>query len=276
VDVFLGNPAGRLYRFLEHCRTENSQDTILSGWRHYVDYSDDAEPGEVLAAIAPMFGLPDVIEDLLYDLPDHAAHKEDFGPALDSARTALRSCASVAAPMGHMTSQYDAGVVTALRQCSRVLQRDGVSAAPQEDQFDEVRQRASDLLNAINEANGLPPSVRTTLLGYAHAALRDLDLYRVQGIGPLISDLDRLRGEVIRDSGLVSAVVEDKNLWGAIVHFSEALLVIAALVHTPLAISADVQKYQAELNAPPTSIIAPLDFTSTHGPTPQAATWGLH
>lgn len=105
MDVFIANPAGRLYRFLEHCKGESSQDTILNGWRHYLNIGEDTEPGDVLAVIAPIFGLPDAIEDLLYDLPDHEAHKEDFGFALTAARAALRSCNSVSAPMGHMTSQ---------------------------------------------------------------------------------------------------------------------------------------------------------------------------
>lgn len=266
MDVFLGNPAGRLYRFLEHCKGSNSQDTILNGWRRYLNYGDETEPSDVLVAMAPVFGLPDAIEDLLYDLPDHEAHKEDFSPALTAARAAIRSCVSVASPMERMTNHYDAGDVTALRQCSRVLQRAHASAAPTDDQFDNVRQRATDLLNAVNEAKDLPASVRATLLGYAHDALRDLDLYYVQGVGPLINDVDRLRGEVSRDPGLVSAVVKDKKLWAAVVHFSEALLVIAALIHTPLAISADVQKYQAQLAAVPTFVVAPAETTSSDQP----------
>lgn len=149
--------------------------------------------------------------------------------------------------------------MTALRQCSRVLERSKTFPIPSDAQFSEIRQRATELINAINDADDLPASVRAALLGYAYDALRDLDLYYVQGASPLINDVDRLRGEVSRDPGLVSAVVKDKKLWAAVVHFSEALLVIAALVHTPLAISADVQKYQAQLAAVPTYVVAPAD-----------------
>lgn len=153
---------------------------------------------------------------------------------------------------------YDRGTVTALRMCSRTLERDHYSAVAADEQLDEVRQRASELINAINGASGLPQAVRTTLLGYAHAALRDLDLFNIRGVDALVDDLDRFRGQVSRDPGLVSAIAPNRNLWQSVVRFSEALLVITSLVHSPLAIIDDVHDYQAELIAP-TMVVAPSE-----------------
>lgn len=258
MDVFLGNPAGRLYRFLEFCRNEDPNAPILHAWANYLGMSR-SPAAEVVATISPLLALPNTIEDLLHDLPDHEAHREDFGPALQKAREALSFCVALNNGLQSMLSVYDAGTVTALRMCSRVLQRENYSAVVSEDQVDEVRQRATELINAINEAGDLPSSVRATLLGYAHAALRDLDLFNVAGVDALVDSLDRFRGQVSRDPGLVSALVPNKGVWQAVVRFSEALLVITSLIHTPLAIMEDVHDYQAELIAIPTLVVAPSE-----------------
>lgn len=268
MDVFLGNPAGRLYRFLDHCQKENPNDSILNGWRRYLDLDPSKSPTEVLSGMSPLFVLPGTVMKRLQNLPDAEAHLEDYSHSLFAASLALDCAAQANSRMEILQANFDSGDVTALRLCSRVLEKDSRSAVATDAQLSDVRGSAVELIDAINAASDLPAEVRETLLGYAHAAVRDIDRYNVVGVEALIAGSDRLRGQAYRDPGLVSATVAEKSVWQAVVRFSEALLVVASLVHSPLAISSDVQKYQAELGASiPTIVVAPVD-SSTDAATP--------
>jgi hypothetical protein len=61
VDSFLNNPAGRLYRFFEHCAAGNQNQAIIEAWRMYLALPDGTPRVEVLRAIAPFFSLPELI-----------------------------------------------------------------------------------------------------------------------------------------------------------------------------------------------------------------------
>ena len=259
MDVFLGNPAGRLYRFLEHCAQEESEDSILNGVGRYLGMSAKAiTPTRVLSTIAPLFELPGNAIGRLRVLPDRAEHIEDYEPALMAASAALGCLAQANAKMAVMQRTYNAGDVRALRACSRVLGKEPRSAVATDDQLDEIRVRALELVDAIRNSDTLPTEVSQTLLGYAYDALEGVDYYRVGGTDALVKSSDQLRGQAFRDPGFLTAAASEKKIWPAIVRFSEALLVVSVLTHTPLAIGEDVQQFQAALNAlPPTVLVAP-------------------
>lgn len=244
---------------MEHCQKENGNDSILNGWRRYLGLDNTAPAVEVLSGASPLFGLPDVVLERLRNTEDAAAHEEDYGPSLAATKAALACVSQASDQMAVMQRTFDSGDVRALRQCSRVLQKDVRQIVAADEQLEEIRLSAQNLVEAINEATDLPPTVRETLLRYAHDALRDVSLYNVNGADALVRDSDQLIGQARRDPGLVSAAHEHSNVWDAVVRFSEALVVITTLLHAPIAISEDVKTYQAALTSlAPIEILAPV------------------
>jgi hypothetical protein len=266
VDKFLSNPAGRLYRFFQHCEGENGNDSILEGWRRYLDLPGDASRIEILGGIAPLFVLPDLIIDLLRSTEHAEENLDDFTPALDAARSALSVAAEATTQMLQMQRKFNAGHVEALKSCSRVLQRlPGAGTVPEDDQLAEVRDSAQGLIDSINKATDLPDTVRESLLGYAHSAIRDVDLFKVSGLDALEREANRFRGQVGLNPGSMLPPVKEKGVWVALKRFATALEILVLASHAPIAIAADVEEYKkailsitAEL---PAEVIAPAPPT---------------
>ncbi|WIB61699.1 hypothetical protein DEJ13_07675 [Curtobacterium sp. MCLR17_007] len=262
MDKFLSNPAGRLYRFLEHCERENGNDSVLEGWRRYLDLPGGASSIEILGGIAPLFVLPKLIADLLLSTEHAEENLDDFRPALEAARDAMSIAAESTTQMVQMQRKFNAGHVQALKSCSRVLQRlPGAGAVPEDDQLAEVRDSAQELIDSIDNATDLPDTVRETLLGYAHSAIRDVDLFKVGGLDALEREANRFRGQVELNPGSVLPPVKEKGIWVALKRFATALEIIVLASHAPIAIAADVEEYKqailsitAEL---PAEVIAP-------------------
>ncbi|MCS6586978.1 hypothetical protein NYQ25_18575 [Curtobacterium flaccumfaciens pv. flaccumfaciens] len=262
MDKFLSNPAGRLYRFLEHCEGENGNDTVIEGWRRYLDLPGGASRIAILGAIAPLFVLPDHIADLLRSTEHAEEDLEDVAPALDAARAAMSLAAESTSQMVQMQKRFNSGHVQALKSCSRVLQRlPGAAGVPEDDQLAEVRDSAQALIDSINNATHLPDTVRETLLGYAHSAIRDVDLFKVGGIDALEREANRFRGQVELSPGSMLPPLKEKGIWVALKRFATALEVVVIVSHAPIAIAADVEEYkQAILSISaemPAEIIAP-------------------
>jgi len=261
VDKFLSDPAGRLYRFLEHCEQENPNDSILEGWRRYLDLPDGAGRGEIISGITPLFVLPNAVADLLRSTEHAEENLEDYTPALTAARDALSVVAESTSGMTQMKRHFDSGHVQSLKSCSRLLQRLPGVGVPSDDQLAEVRDSAQALIDSINAATDLPPAVRETLLGYAYSAIHDVDLFKIGGVDALIREAKRFRGQLALDPWSMVPPPTEKGVLSGVKRLAAALGVIALVVHTPVAIGADVEEYKrailsvtAEL---PAEVIAP-------------------
>lgn len=275
MDTFLNDPAGRLYRFFEHCASGNPNQQILEAWRMYLELPDGTPRVEVLKAVSPFFSMPSAILEKLRSIDHSVEHIEDYGPALEAAGDALAMAVESTSPLHVMNQKINGADVTALRACSRVLQRIPNAGSVSEDQLKEVRASAEELIDSINEATDLPGSLRATLLGYAHAAILDVDRFRVGGLDALVRDANEFRGQLDLDPGKIIPPKTASRVWKALVRYSEAMFIVATLVHTPLAIGEDANSYRESLQAltvsAPTTVVAPAaspqpaDSTFTSG-----------
>jgi hypothetical protein len=151
--------------------------------------------------------------------------------------------------MVQMQRRFNSGHVQALRSCSRVLQRfPGSGGVPEDEQLAEVRDSAQELIDSINSATDLPSTIRETLLGYAHSAIRDVALFKVGGLDALTREANRLRGQVRFDPGSVLPPVKEKGVWVALKRLATALEVMVMISHAPIAIAGDVEKYQQAIH----------------------------
>lgn len=269
MDKFLSNPAGRLYRFLEHCAQENGNDTVLQGWRRYLELPEGSSAVEILTGVAPFFPLPDLIAEQLMTMDDADEHLDDFAPALDAAREALSIAVESTVHMTQMQRRFNPGHVQALRHCSRVLQRLPSAGLPSDDQLNEVRASAQSLVDAILAASDLPATVRETLLGYANAAIRDVDLFKVGGLDALVREANRFRGQVATSPGSMLPPAKEEGVWANLKRFATALGIVVAISHAPIAIGEDIEAYKQQLlsiTAPaPAVLVAPGPSSALEG-----------
>lgn len=247
MDKFLSNPAGRLFRFLEHCGQENGNDTVLQGWRRYLELPEGSSAVEILTGVAPFFPLPDLIFEQLRSMDDAEEHLDDFTPALEAARQALSVAVESTNRMAEMQRRFNAGDIQALRHCSRVLQRLPSAGLPSDDQLSEVRDSAQSLVDAILDATDLPAAVRETLLGYANAAIRDVDLFKVGGLDALVREANRFRGQVENNPGSMFPPAKEEGVWANLKRFATALGIVVAITHAPIAIGEDIKEYRQDL-----------------------------
>ncbi|MFJ4220010.1 hypothetical protein [Curtobacterium luteum] len=268
MDKFLSDPAGRLYRFLEHCAGAHPNISILEGWRIYLDLPDGTGPGPIISGIAPLFVLPDVVEDLLRSTEHAEENLEDYTPALTAARAAMSVVAEATNGMSLMKQRFDTGHVQSLRSCSRLLQRLPGVGAPSDDQLAEVRDSAQALIDSINDATGLPAAVRETLLGYAYSAIHDVDLFKIGGADALIREAKRLRGQLALDPWSMVPPPSEKGVLSSVKRLAAALGVIALVVHTPVAIGADLAEYKKALTSITEEV--PADFLAPGRSSPPA------
>jgi hypothetical protein len=261
VDKFLSDPAGRLYRFLEHCGNENANDTILEGWRRYLDLPAEVGRVEIVSGVAPLFPLPDLVVDLLRSTEHAEENLDDYTPALTAARNAMSVVVESTSAMSVMKRHFDAGDVESLKSCSRILQRLPGVGIPTDAQLDEVRSSAQDLIDSILNAKDLPSTVRETLLGYAHAAVRDVDLFKIGGLDALVQEAHRFRGQVETNPGSILPPAKEKGVWAELKRFATALGIFVMVSHAPIAIGEDINEYRRELlsiTAPaPAELVAP-------------------
>ncbi|MFZ6993181.1 hypothetical protein ACO0E1_14925 [Curtobacterium sp. RRHDQ66] len=221
---------------------------------------DEPPPLLLLFAIAPLFVLPDVVEDLLRSTEHAEENLEDYTPALTAARAAMSVVAEATNGMSLMKQRLDTGHVQSLRSCSRPLQRLPGVGAPSDDQLAEVRDSAQALIDSINDAMDLPTAVRETLLGYAYSAIHDVDLFRIGGADALIRKAKHLRGQALDPWSMVPPPSE-KGVLSNVKRLAAALGVIALFVHTPVAIGADLEEYKKALTSiteeVPAELLAP-------------------
>lgn len=266
MDKFLSDPAGRLYRFLEHCEQENGNVTVLQGWRRYLELPATSSAVEILSGVAPFFPMPKLIVEQLKSMDDAEEHLDDFMPALEAASEAMSIAAESTVHMTQMQRRFTPGHVQALRHCSRVLQRLPSAGVPSDDQLNEVRESAQSLVDAILDATDLPAAVRETLLGYANAAIHDVDFFRVGGIDALVREANRFRGQVDNNPGSMLPPAKEEGVWANLKRFAAALGIIVAISHAPLAIGEDIKQYRQELlsvtSLAPAELVAPAPVSA--------------
>jgi hypothetical protein len=280
-DVFLNDPAGRLYRFLEACLNTNTGMTVRNRWTDLFSLELPAPPAVFAANAATVMGLPTLVRNELSNRPNSLQYEEDYFESLDRADLALSLGTDASQPMAAMVQHYDAGDVIELKHASRLLQRDESRFFAADGQLKKIREASEDLLDAIRDARDLPADVRAALLDYASSALRDVDLYSVGGADALRKNVDSFRGQVIRDPVFVQEVGKHARLFGKLKTWSAAMAVVGAVIHAPLALMDDIGTYEALLGTPVTSLIlapganaieqgAPREALEQASPTPEA------
>lgn len=251
MDEHWGNPAGRLFMFLEMTtRYPDHSAPLRKVWSEYLGIGQDST-AEYISAMVSVLKLPDEIELAVGELDSAPLPRMILLRPVSLVREELATALMGANPVSWAKSVFDSGVRNDLEACSHILKANARLRSPDDDQLTIIRSLVEEVIDEVARDGGLDLESREALLRYAYTLQRALDLYRVSGPQALVDELDRFWGASRRLETSPAPGVLDrlKQLTGAIV-------VAVGLFTGPVDVSSAITAY-AEMWALPSSVEAP-------------------
>lgn len=191
MDVHLGNPAGRLFLFLDwtvHYR--EPQSSLRHAWSEYLGV-DEGNTSAYLSRMVSVLRLTDEIDEAVGRLVRPVVPSTLLLRPVAPVRENVAASVMGSNPVSWGVSVFDAGVRNDLEMCSHVLAGASLLRPLDDDQLATIRSLVEDVIAIASEDGGLDAEAREAVLRYAHDLLRALDLHRVQGSQALVDELDR-------------------------------------------------------------------------------------
>lgn len=164
MNYFLITPAGRLFRFLEHCSIQmlshNNVFTIEKVWSGHLNVELTTEQVSKLdlhAALAPVLALPAAIRIDVARRKKPIAPLEELLEPLPSAERALSLAGSLGRSIKDVNSCFDRDTLTGLKLLRRNLQQELACPAPSDDQIANLRSAVDLLRDETRAASDLNP-----------------------------------------------------------------------------------------------------------------------
>lgn len=252
--------AGRLWNFLTHCSVMQGNKSSLDVWASYFKLESTFSE-ELFEAVAMMVKQPRLFEEDVASIEDPIVPAAVLLAELPKIRAALETAAYLSNPIESMQRQYDAGTLRSLETASHVISRAqfGVREVPVES-IDNLRVIADELLAAVNSATDIDSELRGFLYRHASAILRGIDLYRIGGIDEVFGRVDQLTGAMLRSPEMLSGIARSTTVKSQLKKLFAAVTLIAAVIHTPIAIAADIQTLlELTVGASESETVAPVE-----------------
>lgn len=219
MDEHWGNPAGRLFMFLEMTtRYPDHSAPLRKVWSEYLGLGQDSTAGYI-SAMASVLKLPDEIELAVDDLESPPLPRLILLRPVGLVREELATALMGANPVSWARSVFDSGVRNDLEACSHILNANTGLGTPDDDQLTNIRSLVEAVIDEVARDGELDRESREALLRYAYTLQRALDLHRVSGPQALIDELDRFMSASRRLATSPAPALRDRlqKLTGAIV-----------------------------------------------------------
>jgi hypothetical protein len=237
VDNHWGNPAGRLWEFLNYMTERRSnQVQILSVCAEYLGVPPVLSK-DLYQGLGALVALPDEIELAVGSYDAHLP-KEYLLRPLPEARAALAHLSSLHTGTDAFCAQYTNATLLGLEGCSYSLSSLKRETPVEAETLSEVQKKAQAILDILAADEDLDEQVKAVIYDHAESILSAANKVRVRGAAALLDVRDRVIGSLIRTpemTGLVGKTSAGRNLFDLLTKIT----IVLTLVSAPAAIAAD-------------------------------------
>jgi hypothetical protein len=190
MDDHASNPAGRLWLYFNHVRTNNAHKVLDLALQYFSAERVDAR---FMTSMAALLRLPNEGLLMIEDMKDSPLPEEKLKRPLLAASTYFTDDPFGTNSVAWMASYVDSGVMNDLETTSHILDRysPGKTASLSADTLEEIKRLASSIADLAAVDEELDPEAREAFIRYAHRIREAADLYKVTGAQSIIDELDR-------------------------------------------------------------------------------------
>lgn len=271
LDYHLGNPAGRLWHFMQSARTSPNPTEPLAVFLYR--YFDIPQAGpfplnpRVFAAMQHLFLLPDNIEQAVHRRQSPTPPAEVLLRPLTNVRNTFMQFVNLNVALNSVNAHFTDADVSELEHCSYYLgSEDSGSPALRGDDLQKIRELADELVDIALTSEDLDPDVKNLIWENATKIADAVRLVRAAGAGALKSSLNEAIGDLVRNPAAQHRLLQDRG--GAGKKFFELLqkmTVVVALVQGPLAIAADTADL-LQVGQSDTKVVVIVDSSTINSP----------
>jgi len=238
-EQHLRNPAGRLWLLFDHMDAGANNQSLVPKLSAYLGV-EPAPSVDFFTALAPVMALPGLFSEAVLRLVDPAIPVEDLLDELPKIISTVTIYGALASS-GQAAQQHDAGTMKTLAHASHLLNKSlPASPAAITEKLAELRELAEALVALVTDDTSLPFELRRLLLEHMAAFVRSINLYKVCGVEGVLAEIDRLRGDFVRQTETYSAAKASPKVWEGVKNLMTAVVLFGAVVHVPVAIANDV------------------------------------